>query len=165
MHLYIHTGCSLNIVFFPRILESLPPLPRQLSAALGCTKNYQPIGVSFKGLLQQCRRGRGYSELWKKNHNFSWTLSWTHNFSCCFIVGYWLKIHFSLWTFLWIYSFVHASPIRSLSYKFVNEENTGRFFWDIQIIFIFGIVYLLALSNRSTVRKISRRLFISIHRR
>ena len=60
------TGCSLNIVFFPRILESLPPLPRQPSAAIGCTKNYQPIGVtvhslcdeSFEGLLQPCRRGR-----------------------------------------------------------------------------------------------------------
>ena len=25
----IRTGCSLNIVFFPRILESLPPLPRR----------------------------------------------------------------------------------------------------------------------------------------
>ena len=67
------TGFSLNIVFFPRILESLPPLPRQHSAAIGCTKNYQPIGVtvhshsvkSFEGLLQRCRRGRGCSELWK----------------------------------------------------------------------------------------------------
>ena len=54
-------------VFFPRVLESLPPLPRQHSAAIGCTKNCQPIGVtvhshcveSFKGLLQRCRRGRG----------------------------------------------------------------------------------------------------------
>ena len=52
-------------VFFPRILESLPPLPRQHSAdAIGCTKNYQPIGMtvhlhsveSFEGLLQRCRR-------------------------------------------------------------------------------------------------------------
>ena len=73
-------GCSLNIVFFPRILESLPPLPHQHSAAIGCTKNYQPIGVtvhshcveSFGGLLQRCRRGRGCSELGKK-HNFSST--------------------------------------------------------------------------------------------
>ena len=40
-----HTGCSLNIVFFPRILESLLPLPLQHSAAIACTKNYQPIGV------------------------------------------------------------------------------------------------------------------------
>ena len=67
------TECSLNIAFFKRILESLPPLPRQHSAAIGCTKNYQPIGVtvhshcveSFEGLLQRCRRGRGCSELWK----------------------------------------------------------------------------------------------------
>ena len=39
-----YTGCSLNIVgFFLRILESLPPLPRQHSAAIGCTKNCQYI--------------------------------------------------------------------------------------------------------------------------
>ena len=31
-------GCSLNIVFFQRISESLPPLPRQHSAAIGCKK-------------------------------------------------------------------------------------------------------------------------------
>ena len=63
--------------FFPRILESLPPLPRQHSAAIGCTKNYQPIGVSvhshcvesFEGLLQQCRRGRGCSK-YEKNTIF-----------------------------------------------------------------------------------------------
>ena len=55
----------------PRILESLPPFPRQHSSAIGCTKNYQPIGVtvhslcveSIEGLLQRCRRGRGCSEL------------------------------------------------------------------------------------------------------
>ena len=53
--------------FFPRILESLPPLLRQHSAAIGCTKNYQPIGMtvhshsveSFEGLLQRCRREGG----------------------------------------------------------------------------------------------------------
>ena len=64
-------------VFFPRILESLPPLPRQHSAAIGCTKNYQPIGVtvhshcveSFEGLLQRCRRGRVAVNCEK--HNFS----------------------------------------------------------------------------------------------
>ena len=38
--------CSLNIMFFPRIFESLPPLPCQHSAVIGCTKNYQPIGVN-----------------------------------------------------------------------------------------------------------------------
>ena len=32
--IYIHTGCSLNIAFFPRILESLPPLPRQHSTVI-----------------------------------------------------------------------------------------------------------------------------------
>ena len=73
------TGCSLNIVFFPRILESLPPLPCQHSTASGCTKNYQPIiGVtvhlhcveSFDGLLQRCRRGGGVA-VKREKHNFS----------------------------------------------------------------------------------------------
>ena len=67
----IRTGCSLNIVFFSRIVESLPPLPRHHTAAIGCTKNYQPLGgyvhshcvESFVGLLQRCRRGSGCSEL------------------------------------------------------------------------------------------------------
>ena len=66
-----YTGCSLNIVLFPEILEILPPPPRQHSAAIGCTKNYQPIELTihshcveiFEGLLQRCRRGRGCSEL------------------------------------------------------------------------------------------------------
>ena len=65
------TGCSLDIVFFPGVFESLPPLPRQHSPAIGCTKNYQPIGVTvhphcvenFEGLLQRCRRGRDCIEL------------------------------------------------------------------------------------------------------
>ena len=39
----------LNCV--PRILESLPPLPRQHSAAIGCTKNDQPIGVAVHTLI------------------------------------------------------------------------------------------------------------------
>ena len=60
-------------MFFPRVLESLPPFPRQHPAAFGCTKSYQPIGVtvhthcieSFEGLLQRCWWGRGCSELWK----------------------------------------------------------------------------------------------------
>ena len=60
--------------FFPRIRESLLPLPRQHSAAIVCTKNYQSIGVTvhshfvenFEGLLQRrYLRGRGCSELWK----------------------------------------------------------------------------------------------------
>ena len=33
------TGCSLNNVFFSKILKGLPLLPRQHSAAIGCTKN------------------------------------------------------------------------------------------------------------------------------
>ena len=37
----------IKIVFSPRILKSLPPLPRQNSAVIGCTINYQPIGVTM----------------------------------------------------------------------------------------------------------------------
>ena len=47
-----NTASSLNIVFFPRILESLQHLPRQHSAAIGCTKNYQPIGVTVHYALR-----------------------------------------------------------------------------------------------------------------
>ena len=78
----IDTGCSLNIVFFPRTLESLPLPPRQHSAAIGCTKNYQPIGVtvhshcveSFEGFLQclQSDLGEGGVAVnCRKTHNFS----------------------------------------------------------------------------------------------
>ena len=100
--LLAYTGCSLNIVFFQRILESLPPLPRQHSAAIGCTNNYQPIGVtvhshfveSFEGFLQRCRRGRGCNELWKNTifpehsvHSWSnirtqWVISSTQEVVC-----------------------------------------------------------------------------------
>ena len=38
IYILYSTGYSLNIVFFSRILKSLPPLPRQHSAAIGCTK-------------------------------------------------------------------------------------------------------------------------------
>ena len=68
--------------FFLRILESLSSLPRQHSAAIGFTKNYQPIGVtvhshcleSSEGLVQRCRRGRGCIELWKITQFFLNTL-------------------------------------------------------------------------------------------
>ena len=77
-----YTECSLNIVFFPRIIKSLPPLPRQLSAAIGCTKNYQPIGVtvhshcveSFEGLLLRCRREGGVAVNCEKTQFFLNTL-------------------------------------------------------------------------------------------
>ena len=39
-------GVHKIFCFFPRILKSLPTLPGQHSAAIGCTKNYQPIGVT-----------------------------------------------------------------------------------------------------------------------
>ena len=67
------TGCSLNIVFFPRILKSLPPLPRQHSAAISCTKNYQPIGVTeHSHWVKSFEAMEGLQRIMKK-HNFSWT--------------------------------------------------------------------------------------------
>ena len=62
------TWCSLNTVFFFKI-----SLKFATSPTFGCSKNYQPIRVAvylhcvenFEGLLQQCRRGRGRSKLWK----------------------------------------------------------------------------------------------------
>ena len=53
-HSKIYTGC-----FFPRILESLPPLPRAHSAAIGCTKNYQPIGVTVYSHCVESDVGEG----------------------------------------------------------------------------------------------------------
>ena len=52
------TGCPLNIVFSLRILESLPPLPRQSSAAICFTKNYQPIGVTVTSHCVESFEGR-----------------------------------------------------------------------------------------------------------
>ena len=46
------TGCSLNIVFFsPRIFKTLQPLPRQYWAAIGCSENGQPIGMTVNSLF------------------------------------------------------------------------------------------------------------------
>ena len=50
------TGCSLNIMFYSKISRKFA---NSHSGAIGCTKNYKPIGVtvhsrcveSFKGLL------------------------------------------------------------------------------------------------------------------
>ena len=65
--------------FFPRIIESLPPLPRQHSAAIGCAKKYQPIGVTVHSHCVESLKG-SYSDggevgglQWiVKKHNFSW---------------------------------------------------------------------------------------------
>ena len=73
------TGCSLNIVFFPKNCRKFATPPSSALCCYWLYKNCQPIGVtvhshcveSFEGLLQRCRRGRGCSELWKKKHNFS----------------------------------------------------------------------------------------------
>ena len=80
-------------VFFPRILESLPPLPRQHSAAIGCTKNYQPIGMtvdlhsveSFEGLLQRCRREGGVAVNGEKTQYLKNTLYYLHIKGFCVI--------------------------------------------------------------------------------
>ena len=44
-------GFHLILCFFSRILEILPTLLHQHSAAIGCTKKYQPIGVT---VLSHC---------------------------------------------------------------------------------------------------------------
>ena len=71
-----NTGCSVEIVLFPRIFIILPPLPRQHWATIGCTNIGQhPIGVtvhshcveSLEGLSQRCRRGKGFQWIVKKN--------------------------------------------------------------------------------------------------
>ena len=67
----ILTACCCNMLYLSFHLYLY-------SAANGCTKNHQRIGVtvhshyfeSFENLFQRCRRGRGWSELWKK-HNLS----------------------------------------------------------------------------------------------
>ena len=66
------TGCSINIFFFPRILQKFATSP---SLALGCYWLYKKLPanrsdctLAFRWKLwrsQRCRRGRGSSELWK----------------------------------------------------------------------------------------------------
>ena len=68
-----HTGCSLKIVFFPRILE-FPPLPRQHSAAIGCTKNYLPKGVTVHSHCIESFEGEIAMNCGKKNIIFLNTL-------------------------------------------------------------------------------------------
>ena len=71
--------------FFPRILNSLPPLPRQHSAAIGVTVHSHCV-ESFQSLLQRCRRGRGCSKLWKNTifpeHPVLSNYKHKHYFSC-----------------------------------------------------------------------------------
>ena len=61
----LHTGCSLNIVFFS--------LPRQRSVAIGCTVHSHCV-ESFEGLLQRWRWGRGLQWIVKKAQFFLNTL-------------------------------------------------------------------------------------------
>ena len=71
------TGCSLNIVFFFKIsLVSLPPLPRQYhSAAIGCAKRYQPIGVTVHShAFRALKVGEGLQWIVKKTRFFLNTL-------------------------------------------------------------------------------------------
>ena len=54
-------GVHEILCFFLRMLESLPPLPRQHSASIGCTKNYQPIGVTVRLHCVEGFEGKGCS--------------------------------------------------------------------------------------------------------
>ena len=64
-------------VFFSRILESLPPLPRQHSAAIGCTNHYQPIGVTVNShcveSLKLSYSNLGEGDAVNGETKFSWT--------------------------------------------------------------------------------------------
>ena len=61
-----NTRGSLNIVFFTRIFNILRPLPRQHCAAIGCTKNSQPIIVTVNSdELLSYMQGMDCSELGK----------------------------------------------------------------------------------------------------
>ena len=117
---FMYTECSLNIMFFPRNLESLPPLPRQHSAAIGCTKNYQPKGVivhpqfveSIEGLLQQCRRGRGCSELWNKN-------IFIENHLCIFSRR---LVNFLSWKLLWSFFYSRWYEIFYVTANYIDRR-------------------------------------------
>ena len=88
-------------MIFPRILESLPPLPRQSFAANGYTKNYQPIGVtvhsncvaSFEGLLKRSDEGEGGDAVNREKTQFFLNT---------------LYIHFLVYIFIF-YLYIYAS--------------------------------------------------------
>ena len=68
----------IKYCFFRGILESLPPLPRQHLASIGCTKNYQPIGVTVYTRIALSALKVSYSDVgegWvtvnSEKHNFS----------------------------------------------------------------------------------------------
>ena len=71
-------GVFIEYCVFPRILESLPPLPRQHKAAIGCTKNYQPEGVTVNSHCVERALKVSYSDVGEggvavncEKHNFS----------------------------------------------------------------------------------------------
>ena len=73
--------------FSQEFSKNLPPLPRQHSAAIGCTNNYHPIGVTVHSQCVDCTLAMRW-ELWRsltvmkareglqwivKKHNILWT--------------------------------------------------------------------------------------------
>ena len=77
--------------FFPRIIESLLPLPRQHSAAIGCTKNHQPIGVTVHLPCFESDVGEGGVAVnWEKTQFFLITLylpyRWITQPRCTYLV-------------------------------------------------------------------------------
>ena len=93
---FFGTGCSLNSVLFPRILESLPPLPRQPSPAIGCTKNHQPIGVTVHSRWELWRSltamfARLGLQWIVEKRNFSWTpCIFLHELQLLFLIGFYI---------------------------------------------------------------------------
>ena len=63
MSIRYSTGCSLSIVFFPRIFNILRPLSREDRAAIGCTENVHS-DLRLDELLS-FKQGMGCSELEK----------------------------------------------------------------------------------------------------
>ena len=67
-HQPLDTGCSLIIVFFSLNTRKFASSPlRQHSAAIGCTKNYQPLGVTVHSYSVESL------EWIVEKHIFSWT--------------------------------------------------------------------------------------------
>ena len=81
-HSIFTTGCSLDIVFFSRILESLPPRPSQHLAAIGCTKKIPANRSTCTACITLRALKVSYSDVgeggaavnWEKTHFFLNTL-------------------------------------------------------------------------------------------
>ena len=67
----LYTGCLEKKSCFPRIFKTLRPPLRQQWAAIGCTKNGQPIGVTVHSDLSYFSTCRGSVAVNWEKPNFS----------------------------------------------------------------------------------------------